>query len=526
MRQLIVCCDGTWCTPEQPSVSNVKRLFDALADKDGENNDQLRHYAPGVGTEGDILARLRGGATAFDLDGKILGAYHWLITNYQPGDRIALFGFSRGAYTVRSLAGMIAACGLIDTTKLDAKQTGHRIVQVYRERYQTGSNDDRRWREGLTFSYDPDNAEQIPIHFIGVWDTVGALGIPNNLSWFDPLNPSAPNTFHDVTLNPNVPHARHAIATDERRRPFTPTLWSEPAPGQDVQQRWFPGSHMDVGGGHLERGLSDGALEWMIDEAADAAQLAFHKTTLGQVRPDPLDLLHDDNNILLAPAHQLQPLLEARFASLTQFVWDMRPRAVPIVDSKASRNELDKSVYERQEKVPITSGPYRPTRVLMPRESAEVEVLAAEPWNDTGLYLHAGDYTFTAVGEWLDHDIWSGPDGSASAHVLNGGALVRTLVGGAVSATANLYRRATGQKEASFPMERRIKDLPWMSLVGIVANDAVVVNGEKAHERIAICDRQTHSVVKDGYFYAFANDAWGFYSNNHGSVRLTVTRVS
>jgi hypothetical protein len=524
MRHLIVCCDGTWNTPEQPSVTNVKRLFDALADKDGKKNDQLRHYSPGVGTEGDVLARLKGGATGADLDGKIIGAYHWLMTTYQPGDSIALFGFSRGAYTVRALAGMIAACGLIDTAKLDAEQTGRQIERVYRERYQRGSDDDRRWRSGLTFSYDPDDAAQIPVHFIGVWDTVGALGIPNNLSWLKPLDPSAPHTFHDVTLNPHVPHARHALAMDEQRGPFTPAPWSEPARGQDVKQKWFPGSHMDVGGGHLEKGLSDGALLWMIDEAAEAAELAFHKTTLEQVQPDPRDVLHDDNSGLLSPGLQL--VLESQVESMTEFVWDMRPRAVPVVDPRLSRDELDNSVYERQEKVPITSGPYRPTRVLRPGQSAEVEVLAAEPWNDTGLYLQAGDYTFTATGEWLDGDIWSGPGGTKGAHMLDPVALARTIFAGTIGLAADLYRRTTGKKEASFPTERRERDLPWMSLVGIVANDAVTINGTKAHERIAIGDQEPkHHVIKDGYLCAFANDAWGFYGNNHGSIRLTVTRT-
>jgi hypothetical protein len=519
MRHLVVCCDGTWNTPDQESVTNVKRLYDAL---DDTKNDQFSYYAPGVGTEGGLLARLTGGSFGVGIDGKIMGAYDWLTTTYQPGDRIALFGFSRGAYTVRSLAGMIAACGLIDTTSLDAQETGRQIERVYRKRYTQGGNADRGWREGLTFRYDPDNAEQIPVQFIGVWDTVGALGIPDNMSWLNPLDPSAPHTFHDVKLNPHVPHARHAVAMDERRRAFTPTLWSKPARGQDVKQKWFPGSHMDVGGGHLERGLSDGALQWMIDEAGDAAQLAFHKTTLDQVRADPLDVLHDDNRGLLDPLLQLvlEPVIESR----TELIWDMRPRAVPLVDPHASQDELDQSVYERQAKVPITSGPYRPTRVLKPGRSETVEVFAAEPWNETGLYLRTGDYTFAAEGEWLDRDIWSGPGGTKGAGRFSLTALPRTMAS-AIGEVEKLYRRVSGRKEAYFPMVRREVDLPWMSLVGVVANDAIPVNGMKAHERIAIGDREKYHVTKDGYLYAFANDAWGFYGNNHGSVRLTVTRI-
>ena len=522
MRHLIVCCDGTWNNSDQQSVTNVKRLYDALADKDYSGNEQWRYYGPGVGTEGGLAARLTGGALGVGLDGNIMAAYDWLTTRYEPGDRIALFGFSRGAYTVRSLAGMIAACGLIDTTGMDAQQTWRQIEQVYRNRYQPGAKADPGWRDGLAFRYDPDDAQHIPVQFIGVWDTVGALGIPDNLSWLDPLDPASPYTFHDVKLNPYIPHARHAVAMDERRREFNPTLWTTPAQDQDVVQKWFPGSHMDVGGGHLETGLSDGALRWMIDEASPAAELAFHKTTLNQIRPDPLDVMHDDNRGLLAPAFQL--VLEPLLDSLSEFVWDVRPRAVPVVDPDVSQGQLDLSVYDRQDGVPITSGPYWPTRVLEPGQSETVEVYAAAPWNDTGLYLRAGDYIFAAWGEWLDKDIWSGPGGTKGVGRFSPRALPRTLCS-VIGEVEKVYRRLPGKKEAYFPLTRREVDLPWMSLVGVVANDAIAVNATRAHECIAIGDHDEHHVIKDGYLYAFANDAWGFYGNNHGSVLLTVTRT-
>ncbi len=359
------------------------------------------------------------------------------------------------------------------------------------------------------------------MRFIGVWDTVGALGIPDNLSWLDPLDPASPHTFHDVKLNPFIPHARHAVAMDERRRAFTPTLWTTPAKGQDVVQKWFPGSHMDVGGGHLETGLSDGALRWMTDEASAAAELAFHKTTLNQVRPDPLDVMHDDNQGLLAPA--FQPVLEPVLDSLSEFVWDVQPRAVPVVDPHVSQGQLDDSVYERQYGVPITSGPYRPTRVLQPGQSETAEVFAAAPWNETGLYLHAGNYSFTARGEWVDQDIWSGPGGTRGVSRFSARALPRTILS-AIGEVEKVYRRLPGKKEAYLPLARREVNLPWMSLVGVVANDAITVDATREHERIAIGDHDEHHVIKDGYLYAFANDAWGFYGNNHGSVHLTVKR--
>ncbi|MGH3977455.1 MAG: DUF2235 domain-containing protein [Pseudonocardiaceae bacterium] len=516
MRHLIVCCDGTWNTPQQGSVTNVARLHDALAETAEDGVEQVPYYLPGVGTVGGLLNGLLGGAFGVGLAGKVTDAYHWLTTTYRSGDRIALFGFSRGAYTVRSLAGMIATCGLLDTDGLDDKGIHRRIDHVYRNRYRPGHDADPGWRDGLAFRYDPDDAEGIPVHFIGVWETVGSLGIPDNLGWLNLLDSPRRYTFHDVTLNPRIRHARHAVAMDERGGPFSPTLWSEPAPGQDVKQVWFPGSHLDVGGGNRERGLSDRALQWMIDEAGAAAGLAFDKAAVGQIRPNPLDVLHDDfRSVIGSLATLLDPFLEPR------------PRAVPLADPHAPPNpSLDSSVYRRQHGTQVTDEPYRPTRVLAEGESATVSVFAREPWNETGLYLDAGDYTFAAEGEWMDLWIPSGPAGTTGLrrlHPVEAGRLVGTLIGQG----EKLFRRVTGNKVASFPLSRREESMPWMSLVGVVANDAEAVNAAlKTHERIDVGTGAKHSVTKGGYLYAFANDAWGFYGNNRGSVRLTVTRTA
>ena len=243
MRRLIVCCDGTWSTPEDETVTNVRRLANALGELDEDQNVQVTYYQPGVGTEGRLLARLLGGGTGVGLSRNVLDGYHWLTTRYEPGDRIALFGFSRGAYTARSLAGMISACGLIETTDLDEATVWQRIQRSYDRGYRR-RDAGGRWRDGLDFAFDPERPEDIPVDFIGVWDTVGALGIPEYLGWLNLFDPLHRYSFHDVTLNPHIRHGRHAVAMDERRRPYMPTMWSEPyASGQDVKQVWFPGSH-------------------------------------------------------------------------------------------------------------------------------------------------------------------------------------------------------------------------------------------------------------------------------------------
>ena len=127
MRYLVVLCDGTWNTSEDESVTNVRRVHDALDVTTKDEHPQLSYYQDGVGTEGDLVARLLGGIAGFGLDQKVMDAYYWLARTYAPGDRIALFGFSRGAYTARSVAGMIAACGLIDTRDVDESTTWRRI---------------------------------------------------------------------------------------------------------------------------------------------------------------------------------------------------------------------------------------------------------------------------------------------------------------------------------------------------------------------------------------------------------------
>ncbi|MCA1707976.1 MAG: DUF2235 domain-containing protein, partial [Actinobacteria bacterium] len=358
--------------------------------------------------------------------------YQWLTSTYQPGDRISLFGFSRGAFTVRSLAGLIAACGLIDTSGLEELAIRHAIKGMYEGKYRRRGNPGPRWLDGLVFRFYPGDAAEIPVQFIGVWDTVGALGIPDHLAVLNLLDSPRRHAFHDLTLNPHVRYARHAVAMDERRGTFAPTLWdSAPAPKQDLKQVWFPGSHMDVGGGHRETGLSNGALEWMIEEARGTAKLAFHKTTVDQIRPDPLDVLHDDDRGLSAPA--LAPVLEPLLEPVVDIVFEPRPRAVPLIDPHAPSPSIDKSVYDRYQSPPITSGPYRPTRSLAPGESTTVEVSAGKPWNETGLYLKVGDYRFTTKGEWLDAGIPSSPAGITGLRRFNPAVekarLVGTLIG-------------------------------------------------------------------------------------------------
>ncbi|MET8878316.1 DUF2235 domain-containing protein [Nocardia sp. NPDC004604] len=522
MRRLVMCCDGTWSTPSQLAVTNVRRFYNALAETTKGGEDQLTRYQAGVGTDSAGLAGwLSGGVAGVGLSRNVMDAYQWLTTTYRPGDRIALFGFSRGAFTARSVAGMIAACGLIDTAYLDEDEIQGQVRHAYQRRYRLGRDADPGWSEGLRFSYDPGRAEPIPVDFVGVWDTVGALGIPDYLGWLNLLDPASRHAFHDVKLNPAVRHGRHAVALDEQRGPFTPTLWSDPEPDQDVKQVWFPGSHMDVGGGHLETGLSDGALKWMIDESRAAIGLEFRKDVEDQIRPDALGTLHDDNQGVYG---LLEPLYEPLLRSLLESFFEPRPRATPMIDKDGNNPLLHRSVYERNQTPPIASGPYRRTRSLAPGESGTVSVSARDPWNWTGLYLEPGDYTFAATGQWTDLDIPCGPAGTTGWHSFHPGEIFHaasTLIGQG----ERIFRRITRNPRANFLLTRRDESMPWMSLIGVVANDAIPCEGAQAlPECIAIGAGTNHRIFRPGYLYAFANDAWSFYGNNRGSVQLEVTR--
>ena len=224
MRNLVVCCDGTWNTPTMteaglPSPTNVVKLFNLCCEDAG----QLRYYHPGVGTEGGLLRRALGGGLGTGLDANIKSGYEWLCRNYQAGDRIFLFGFSRGAYTARSLGGFLLRCGLADLTGLTPAAGWSRVETAYRAGYR-----ERRPRAdwGADWPMHRDTAGDDPdIHFIGVWDTVGARGVPDDLVGLDLLfDDPARYSFHDTRLSPRAHHARHAVAMDEPRSSFAPTL--------------------------------------------------------------------------------------------------------------------------------------------------------------------------------------------------------------------------------------------------------------------------------------------------------------
>ena len=264
-KNIVLCFDGTWNTPpdsaspSEDNSTNVLQFFERVCATAPNGRQQIKWYNQGVGTE--WLNRIRGGAFGLGLDAHITEGYRQLIRNYQDGDDVYVVGFSRGAYTARSLVGLVRNCGLLrseDECLID------RAYAMYRSRDNVDSEHARAFRRA--------NSRDVPIKFVGVWDTVGALGIPmESFRDFDaPLY-----SFHDTKLSSIVQNAFHAIAVDEHRKPYAATLWGkqdsrDTARGQTLEQVWFSGSHGDVGGGYPGRHpISDLTLRWMQKKAAE-----------------------------------------------------------------------------------------------------------------------------------------------------------------------------------------------------------------------------------------------------------------
>lgn len=505
MKKLIVCCDGTWNTKQKikdeiPATTNVFRLYNCLLPHDESGIEQKRYYHSGVGTEGGCLRRLISGVTGAGLDRNLAGAYKWLAANYGPGDRIFLFGFSRGAYTVRRLAALICHSGLPDLTDRPEDEAWRLINESVRN----GGPDPNSNQPNAAKAGD-----HMPgVYFLGVWDTVGALGIPNEFAISLLLRMFGGRSFQDTRLSGKVEHARHALALDESRGSFTPTLWTDIQADADVKQVWFPGAHADVGGGYREKGLSDGALKWMIDEAWHLG-LSFHDGMRNQVKPDALDVLHES------------------CAGIFRH-FEIQPRSIPLLDIRTPAANVHPSVYERQANSPIAQNPYHPTVALKPGESHDaIDVFALQRWNDTGVYLEANAcYQLTATGQWLDRNIKCGPEG-VKGQFFRLGRLAHLLgsIGGGIEhwGTPLVFTR-----DFDLVGTKREESMPWFCLVGAIANaENPQINGTPArHETFAIRKHLTLTPKKSGYLYCYANDAWHSYDNNKGSVCLRIHRIT
>jgi uncharacterized protein (DUF2235 family) len=356
MKRIAVFCDGTWNGAEGDHPTNVKLL--AVAAGRRSQADQQVHYFKGVGVPegGSWLERLNervsGGAMGWGLDAKIALAYVALARTYRPGDRVYIFGFSRGAYTARSLIGLIRYSGLpgaTDPATIDACFLNYRTQDTsaplpagraladadknlaFRARHSplVATSTLERDRRAAT------GAPALPLFsvaYLGIWDTVGALGIPSH--WGLPARLlNRKYRFHNTDLSSMVGSARHAIAIDERRRHFEPTLWTNldrlRAQGGEYLQEWFAGDHGSVGGGGDITSLSAITLSWIADGARRQG-LDFDAATMGEAAA-PCDPLGPLRNRSQAPS------LTERMLHLTARWRKGPPRAAEVSDPAKTR---------------------------------------------------------------------------------------------------------------------------------------------------------------------------------------------
>jgi len=281
-KRIIICCDGTWNNPEQDEATNVVKTARAIFPKDANGVEQVVFYDWGVGSEGKATA-IQGGAMGAGLDKNIRDAYRFVVHNYVRGDDIFVFGFSRGAYTARSTVGFIRNVGILRKEHADLIPTAYRMYRAKTHHPDSQTARDLRKKYCHTINDFPASPCVVRIKFVGVWDTVGALGIP--LRVMQDINKKK-YEFHDTQLSSTVEYACHAVAIDEKRLDFKPTLWNTvPSQNQTVHQRWFVGVHCDVGGGYPDHQLSDIALRWMLEHANRQGLAVVDKYVDGLTRP-------------------------------------------------------------------------------------------------------------------------------------------------------------------------------------------------------------------------------------------------
>ncbi|OZI07345.1 hypothetical protein BWI93_15055 [Siphonobacter sp. BAB-5385] len=251
-KNIIICCDGTANELDEPNrTSNVMQLFCHLKDIDSQR--QVAYYDPGVGTRGYSFLDGWDQITGWTVDENVKQAYEFLMNFYEAGDRIYLFGFSRGAYTVRVLTGLLAKCGILHKRNTNLIDYAFKIFR-------------RRNNEGQAKNFRDILSRTVDVHFLGVWDTVSTVLRKGYLS---PL----PDYFRDTILSSQVRYACQALSIDDRRRSlFNPIRWSPPEGLDRMEQVWFAGAHSDVGGGYqsdpdTKRRMANLTLRWMMKRA-------------------------------------------------------------------------------------------------------------------------------------------------------------------------------------------------------------------------------------------------------------------
>ena len=278
-KNIVIFSDGTGQEGGKGNNTNVYKLFNMIEDR---TENQISFYDRGLGTG---WRKITGNISGMGISQNIYECYQFIFENYMAGDNIFLFGFSRGATTVRSLSSFIHYFGMLPKSRPELIKKAYRIYKI--------SNDDERKKRADELVARNHN-HWTKIKFLGVWDTVSALGVPNKtldilVDWI----PFFRHKYHNLLLSESVEHARQALAIDDERLTFHPKIWDkEIKEYQTMKQVLFAGMHTDVGGGYKEEELSDIPLVWMIEEAKKAGLKIYPKHKV-KIRPNADGFMHD-----------------------------------------------------------------------------------------------------------------------------------------------------------------------------------------------------------------------------------------
>jgi uncharacterized protein (DUF2235 family) len=352
-KRIALFLDGTWNTVrDDTNIWRMKALCPTSA-------DQIVYYSAGVGTQHG--ERIIGGMFGYGLDQEVIQAYQWLSENYEPEDRLYIFGFSRGAFTARSLAGLISKCGLlkagspVSLSQLYDRYRKGEAVHTIRELANVARGEltfEEKWL--LEYSM------PIPIFFQGVYDTVGALGVPfGNI----PIVSRSDYSFLETDLRINETYAFHALAIDEHREAFAPTLWRKsvqkdvatygPRPLDQVEQRWFVGAHADVGGGYSNGLLAQVPLHWLMQKAQTHG-LVFKGTVVIDGDEAQADV-HDSFAMMAGGVYRALKFFRPYYRAI-----GTKPAVTGDVTTSTINETLDASVFDRCR----GNASYRPKNLL------------------------------------------------------------------------------------------------------------------------------------------------------------------
>jgi len=408
MKRFIICFDGTWQTVRQKTPTNIAIIARSVAHthtmQDGTKVPQIVLYSQGVGSNTDALGRhgfmdglteylnrMLGGIFGEGLEDAIVDTYLRLCFNYEADDEIYIFGFSRGAFCARSFAGLLGCAGIVsrvhadrawDAFRLYRTRPGPKASQIEKDDYEIGRKEfirlygkGRRGPDGKRIA-----TEEVPkVTYLGIFDTVGQRGMPSALgSWAAKINKRF--GFHDMLIGANVLSARHAVAIDERRLGFPPTLWEgvddankrahcDPK-RRHYQQRWFVGTHGDVGGGEGSP-LSAAPLKWVAEGAAESG-LRFY-ATYGDDE-SPLDKTIREAGLIfkgrISRPKFWDSLSPMNYPIYTRKIWTSKTRkekpspnyAADVLDPSVAKRTNAKDVRPRYRPAPL-----RPFRLILPK---------------------------------------------------------------------------------------------------------------------------------------------------------------